>query len=154
MTDSATTAAKLSDFEEPAVLITKRQALAQLILCQGCCCGRVDRGFPAVPVERVKQWWRDHKLNRTVQLTISGCLGPCDLTNVVAIALPWGTEWYGGLTDLSQYDQLCEWASECHRQHRVQARPEWMESKRFVRFSDESNEPSCGAKPDGSVSVP
>lgn len=123
---------------------TNRLALAQLMLCQGCCCGRVDRGFPAVPVEQVKQWWRDHKLSRTVQLTISGCLGPCDLANVVAIALPWGIEWYGGLTELGEYESLCEWAEACHRQRSVLARPAWLETKRFVRFGDVPNDPSCG----------
>jgi cobaltochelatase CobN len=141
----ATTFAASSTAAEPASLTTNRMALAQVMLCQGCCCGRVDRGFPAVPVEQVKQWWRDHKLNKTIQLTISGCLGPCDLANVVAIALPWGIEWYGGLSELGEYERLCEWANECHRQRSLLARPACLESKRFVRFSDAPAEPACGA---------
>lgn len=141
----ATTSAASSTAAEPASLTTNRMALAQVMLCQGCCCGRVDRGFPAVPVEQVKQWWRDHKLNKTIQLTISGCLGPCDLANVVAIALPWGIEWYGGLTELGEYERLCEWANECHRQRSLLTRPACLESKRFVRFSDAPAEPACGA---------
>ena len=54
---------------------TKRAAIAQVACCVGCCCGRTDCGFPAVPVERLKAVWKEEKLNRTVQLTISGCLG-------------------------------------------------------------------------------
>jgi hypothetical protein len=125
-------------------LTTNRLALAQLMLCQGCCCGQVDRGFPAVPVDEVKQWWREHKLNRTVQLTISGCLGPCDLANVVAIALPWGIEWYGGLSEFSEYKRLCEWAAECQQQRCLLPRPAILEPKRFIRFRDAPAEPSCG----------
>jgi hypothetical protein len=60
-------------------LITKRQVLGQLVLCKGCCCGRTDRGLPEVPVERIKEIWQREKLNRSIQLTISGCLGPCDV---------------------------------------------------------------------------
>ena len=29
---------------------TKRQALGQIVFCNGCCCGRTDRGLPEVPV--------------------------------------------------------------------------------------------------------
>jgi len=152
MTFAETASAAIVASEETAAPVTNRLAMAQLLLCQGCCCGRVDRGFPPVPVEQVKQWWREHKLNRTVQLTISGGLGPCDLTNVVAIALPWGIEWYGGLTELSEYERLCDWASECHQQRRLIARPAWLESKRFSRFSDVPAEPACGA--DGKAALP
>jgi hypothetical protein len=63
-------------------LVTKRQPLAQLLFCQGCCCGRTDRGHPEVPAGRLKAVWKAEKLNRSVQLTISGCLGPCDVANV------------------------------------------------------------------------
>jgi cobaltochelatase CobN len=49
-----------------SVLETKRRPLAQLLFCQGCCCGRTDRGRPDLPVERLKDVWRSEKLNRSV----------------------------------------------------------------------------------------
>jgi cobaltochelatase CobN len=71
--------------ENPSRLTTRVRSPAQLLLCKGCCCGRTDRGLPEVPVERIKAAWKAEKLNRGVQLTISGCLGPCDLPNVAVL---------------------------------------------------------------------
>jgi cobaltochelatase CobN len=97
-------------------LATNRQALGQVVVCLGCCCGRTDRGRPAVPVERLESVWSREKLNRTIQLTVSGCLGPCDLANVAATLSPRGMEWIGGLTRDEDYDLLIEWARACHAQ--------------------------------------
>lgn len=94
---------------------TKRQALGQLIVCKGCCCGQTERGLPAVPVEYLKKIWKDEKLNRFVQLTISGCLGPCDAVNVALILRPVGMEWLGGLAG-HDYDLLIAWARDCARE--------------------------------------
>ena len=58
------------------------RVLGQIVICEGCCCGRPDKGFPPFPRDWLKQQWKDAKLNKSVQLTISGCLGPCDLANV------------------------------------------------------------------------
>ena len=58
---------------------------AQPLLCEGCCCGRADRGFAPVPKEWIKSVWKQGKLNRMIQLTVSGCLGPCDVANVACI---------------------------------------------------------------------
>lgn len=71
-------------------VLSRRRAHAQLILCQGCCRGRTDRGLPEVPVERIKGRWKATKLNRVVQLTISGCVGPCDVPNVAVVLGPLG----------------------------------------------------------------
>ena len=93
---------------------TKREALGQLILCKGCCCGRVDRGLPDVPVERIKTTWHAEHLNRTIQLTISGCLGPCDVPNVALILANERMEWLGGIEG-GDYDELIRWAGSCRR---------------------------------------
>ena len=52
-----------------------RRARGQVILCQGCCYGRTDRGFPEVPVDRIKAAWKSGRLNRMIQLTVSGSVG-------------------------------------------------------------------------------
>jgi hypothetical protein len=113
----------------------KRQALAQLVLCVGCCCGRTDRGMPAVPVERLKAIWKAEKLNRTVQLTLSGCLGPCDLANVVAVMSARGAEWFGNLERDGQYDLLLAWARSCHAVRTLSPTPPALHPFRFERFA-------------------
>lgn len=116
------------------LLATTRRSLAQLVFCQGCCCGRTDRGHPEVPVERLKAVWKDGKLNRSVQLTISGCLGPCDLANVALVITPNGNQWLGGLAGEAVYESLIAWAQECHREGRVVPLPDGFEARRFERF--------------------
>lgn len=118
-------------------MVTNRQTLAQLVFCVGCCCGRTDRGRPEVPVERLKAVWRAEKLNRTVQLTISGCLGPCDLANVALVVTPRGNEWLGGMAGGAVYDALIAWARECDRENRLLPLPAGFDACRFERFAPE-----------------
>jgi hypothetical protein len=91
-------------------LTTKRLVLGHASVCQGCCCGNTANGRPAVPVEWLKKEWRARGLLKRIQLTISGCLGPCDVPNVVTISNESGTQWLGGVTEFSQYRALLEWA--------------------------------------------
>jgi nitrile hydratase accessory protein len=67
-----------------AVEIVQRRA--HLSYCHGsCCCGDVERGYAAVPVETFKQEWVRRRLKKTVHLTKGGCLGPCTLANVASL---------------------------------------------------------------------
>jgi cobaltochelatase CobN len=118
-------------------LTTKRLALAQLVFCQGCCCGRTDRGRPELPADQLKEIWKGEKLNRTVQLTISGCLGPCDVPNVALVMLPEGNVWLGGMAGEAVYEALVVWARACHAEGRVVPLSERLESLRFERFQTE-----------------
>jgi predicted metal-binding protein len=101
------------------VLITKRKVIAQVFVCQGCCCGQVERGRPDVPVEWLKQEWRERGLLKRVQLTVSGCLGPCDVPNVVAIVTRTKTVWLGNISRRDQYQALLDWASRSKSQGRA-----------------------------------
>jgi hypothetical protein len=91
-------------------LVTKRLVLGHVTVCLGCCCGNTEKGKPAVPVEWLKKEWKARGLLKQIQLTISGCLGPCDLPNVVTISNENGTRWLGGITEFNQYRDLVEWA--------------------------------------------
>ncbi|AWM40124.1 hypothetical protein GobsT_14490 [Gemmata obscuriglobus] len=114
--------------------VTNRRPLAQLVVCQGCCCGRTDRGRPEVPVGRLKDVWKGEKLNRSVQLTVSGCLGPCDLANVALVITPGGNNWFGGLAGDAVYEALIAWARECHHTGRVAPLSAGFDGLRFERF--------------------
>jgi hypothetical protein len=91
-------------------LTTKRLVLGHVSVCQGCCCGNIANGKPAVPVEWLKKEWRARGLLKRIQLSISGCLGPCDVPNVVTISNENGTRWLGSITEFHQYRTLLEWA--------------------------------------------
>jgi hypothetical protein len=93
-------------------LTTRRLVIGQVAVCQGCCCGNTVNGRPPVPVDWLKKEWRARGLLKRVQLTISGCLGPCDLPNVVTISNGNGTLWLGGFTKFEQYRALVDWASQ------------------------------------------
>jgi hypothetical protein len=89
---------------------TKRLVIGHVAVCRGCCCGETQRGKPEVPVEWLKKEWRQRGLLKSVHLTISGCLGPCDLANVVSISCAAWTVWLGALHELRDYTVLLEWA--------------------------------------------
>lgn len=59
-----------------------------------CCCGRVDRGYAAIPVELYKNEWLRRKLRNVVHMTKGGCLGPCTLANVVTLLFDGHSVWF------------------------------------------------------------
>jgi len=123
-------------------LRTRRKALAQVVLCKGCCCGQTERGLPGVPLEWLKPLWKAEKLNKTVQLTVSGCLGPCDLPNVICIATPQELAWYGRLTTQEDYAVLLNWARRCQQAGELLPFPAELEHLRFERWpGDDDAEP-------------
>lgn len=119
---------------EPIEVNTKLRVLGQILICKGCCCGHTEKGRPAVPEAKLRSVWKAEKLNRTIQLTISGCLGPCDIPNVVQVITDMGQEWYGRLEDEQPYDALIDWARACHRTKALLPRPDLLARYRFERF--------------------
>ena len=104
------------------VLTTKRSVIAQVLVCMGCCCGQTERGRPGVPLEFLKSEWRRRGLMKRVQLTISGCLGPCDVPNVALIVVGQETFWLGNLEG-SDYQELIDWAVLCKQANRAVGLP-------------------------------
>lgn len=92
---------------------TKRRVIGQVLICRGCCCGAVERGRPEVPVDWLKAEWRRRGLLKRVQLTISGCLGPCDVPNVVVFNFgpETGAQWFGNVAGNEMYRDIVDWAS-------------------------------------------
>ena len=71
------------------------QRRAHLSYCfSGCCCGRTERGYAAVPVDTYKAEWLRRKLRHTVHLTKGGCLGPCALANVALLLFDGQALWF------------------------------------------------------------
>lgn len=145
---------KLRDTIRAGVPIETRrsQVLGQLIFCEGCCCGRPDRGFPAWPREFIKSRWKELKLNASIQLTISGCLGPCDVANVVCMMPATGPAvWLGGISDQSRYAELVDWAIACHRDRKLLDLPASLMPHRFDRFSLSGTSSPSGTRAEETV---
>jgi cobaltochelatase CobN len=117
-----------------AHLATKRMVIGHVMVCSGCCCGAVNRGKPEVPVEWLKREWRSRGLLKNIQLTISGCLGPCDLPNVVRISGPGIEIWIGNVNRLEQYSVLLEWACASKELGKFQRLPVEFDKQRFDPF--------------------
>ena len=83
----------------------------RVVVCKGCCCGNVSRGHDEVPVEFLKKAWAERNLEREIQLTISGCLGTCEMRNVVLLRTDDVRIWLGRLGEKVEYEAIVEWAS-------------------------------------------
>ena len=130
-------------------LTTKRVSLPPVSVCVGCCCGRVDRGKPDVPVDWLKAEWKRRKLAGRVHLSISGGLGPCDLVNVVSVADCRGTTWLGGLATKADFESQLEWATHCAREGHRFPLPARFDARRFERFVGRARSPrrAIGSSP-------
>lgn len=114
-------------------LTNKRTVLAQVLVCIGCCCGQTERGLPEVPVEFLKSEWRRRGLMKRVQLTISGCLGPCDVPNVALVVVGQETFWLGNLKG-ADYQALVDWAALCKQMSRSADLPESLSVHEIAPF--------------------
>jgi predicted metal-binding protein len=107
----------------------------QVFLCaSGCCCGRVDKGAPEIPLEWIKQSWKQFSLQKSLQLTTTGCLGPCNRKNVVGIITKSQQLWLGGLTNNEQYVALFEWFKASAEAGKLLTLPDLLEAHRFEHF--------------------
>jgi len=89
--------------------------LAEVAVCQGCCCGVTHKGNGEVPTQWLKAEWRHRNLSQSIELVITGCLGRCKEANVVAITNQAGTQWLSGLSTHRQYRLLTDWAAKSKR---------------------------------------
>lgn len=124
----------------PTMPQTKRRVIAQLLICQGCCCGVTENGHAPVPADWLRAQWRKRKLMYKVDLTIPYCLGPCDVCNVVCVLTPHGSTWLGRVDQHEQYEALLEWATQCAAAQRALPLPAQFEPHIFQRFREESGQ--------------
>ena len=71
----------------------------------------MSRGHDEVPVEFLKKAWAERNLEKEIQLTISGCLGTCEMRNVVLLRTDGDRIWLGRLGEKVEYEAIVEWAS-------------------------------------------
>src|SRR6516162_9202759 len=85
---------------KPINLVRRRGHL--MVCAKGCCCGRTERGFQAVPVEFFKQEYKRRKIRNKIQLSMNGCLGPCPLANVVLLFFDGRPIWFQSINSEPQ----------------------------------------------------
>lgn len=121
------------------VISAKIPMLGQISVCNGCCCGQAQKGHPAVPVEWLKQEWKYRGLLKRVHLTISGCLGPCDVPNVILITSAEGTQWLGTITERKQYEMLADWAEQSKIADRLLSLPREFHKHRLAPYREHAD---------------
>ncbi len=81
-----------------------------LIVCaKGCCCGRTDRGNPAVPVDFYKAEYARRKMRKHVQLTMSGCIGPCPMLNAAQVVFDGRPVWFQSINTEAQVREIYDY---------------------------------------------
>ena len=113
---------------------------AQVMVCVGCCCGQVERGRSEVPIYELKSLWKNYGLRKKVQLTVSGCLGPCDMHNVALLMSASGQIWLGNLRKKAHFNALVEWAREVIQKGSEARLPQILEPHQFERWESDQRE--------------
>ena len=103
----------------------------QVLVCNGCCCGRVEKGHVEVPIDVLKEAWDEHGLAEHVKLTISTCLGPCSMHNVSLLRTDNERTWLGKLVTEEDYLSIVEWAIGVAEKGNSTPLPEHLEQHRF-----------------------
>ena len=94
-----------------------------MVCAKGCCCGRVDRDFKAVPIDFYKQEYKNRKIRKQVQLTMSGCLGPCPLANVALLFFDGRPVWLQLHRRRAANPAIFDYIQKYARGKRLSARP-------------------------------
>tara|TARA_Y100000996_G_C22387569_1_gene587773 strand:+ start:475 stop:825 length:351 start_codon:yes stop_codon:yes gene_type:complete len=82
---------------------------ASIDVCNGCCCGNIEKGHSEVPINAIKAAWKEYGLEKDVKLTITDCLGPCSMHNVTLLKTDEGQTWLGKLSEDEHYNSIVEW---------------------------------------------
>ena len=103
----------------------------RLMVCNGCCCGRIEKGNDVVPIDMLKEAWKEHGLDEHVNLSISGCLGPCSMKNVVLMMDVSERIWLGNLGTDVHYSALVAWAQSIAKGRTIGNLPDEISNHQF-----------------------
>jgi cobaltochelatase CobN len=59
-----------------------------------------------LPLDEFKRQWKARGIRRRFHLTVSGCLGPCPLANVVLILFRGRTAWFHSINNSEDVDLI------------------------------------------------
>jgi nitrile hydratase accessory protein len=107
-----------------------------LFICNGCCCGRTEKGFPALPLDEFKSQWKSRGIRRRFHLTISGCLGPCPLANVVLLQFHGRSLWFHSINQSEDVNLIYDYVERMLLSETALDPPEALGSRLFDRYLD------------------
>ena len=116
-----------------------------LFVCYGCCCGRTEKGFPALPLEEFKRQWKERGIRRRFHLTISGCLGPCALANVILIIFGGRSVWLHSINSPDDVTLIYTWVEQMLRAESYLDPPAALAARQFERYTIGAAVAQCGA---------
>lgn len=115
----------------------------QIFVCQGCCCGNVERGIPEVPLQAFKGEWKARGIRRRVHLSISGCLGPCAVANVILLVLYDRTTWLHSIDTAEQVTAIFDHVERSLNAGEALPLDEFLAPFEFQRYSFEPAGEAC-----------
>ena len=132
--------------ESPLHLVTRADGMSKeiriqdghLFVCYGCCCGRTEKGFPALPLDEFKRQWKERGIRRRFHLTISGCLGPCPLANVILILFRGRSLWLHSINSPEDVTLIYNYVEDMLRAQCYLDPPRGLAERRFERYSVET----------------
>ena len=110
-----------------------KESATSVTVCNGCCCGRTEKGHSEIPLDNLKDSWRKFNLEDKIKLTISDCLGPCSMHNVTLLKTSKGQTWLGKLNQEEHYSALVKWACNIKEQKKEIALPKILLQNKFNR---------------------
>jgi cobaltochelatase CobN len=114
-----------------------------LFVCNGCCCGRTEKGFPALPLDEFKQQWKARGIRRRFHLTISGCLGPRPLANVVLILFRGRSAWFHSINSPGDVDLLYDYVEQMLEAESYLDPPRELSGRLFERYAGAAESGEC-----------
>ncbi|MBN9518254.1 cobaltochelatase subunit CobN [bacterium] len=107
-----------------------------LIVCaRGCCCGHTERNIPAVPIDFYKEEYKRRKIRDRVQLTMSGCIGPCPLANVVLLFFDGRPMWFQAIDRPNQIVAIYDYIDRMLAADRVLPPPPELADRLFNYYA-------------------
>jgi nitrile hydratase accessory protein len=132
--------------QSPLIHVTRADGVSKqirvqdghLFVCNGCCCGRTEKGFPPLPLEEFKQQWKKRGFRRRFHLTISGCLGPCPLANVVLLQFGGRSLWFHSINHVEDVDSIYNFVERALQADTNLDVPPELASRQFQRYLSDS----------------
>jgi hypothetical protein len=107
-----------------------------LFICGlGCCCGKTEKGFPFLALDEFKRQWKARGIRRRFHLTISGCLGPCTLANVVLMQFHGNSVWLHSINSVADVDLIYNYAEAMLEANQFLEPPPELASRHFQRYT-------------------
>jgi nitrile hydratase accessory protein len=118
-----------------------------LFVCKGCCCGQTEKGFPPLPLEEFKHQWKKRGIRRRFHLTISGCLGPCALANVILIQFHGQSVWLHSINSPEDVSLIYAYVEQMLAGESYLDPPAALARRHFQRYTvDTLSQPECSVE--------